>query len=196
MQKRMDNFDIKLLTKTDGSWDAFCLDWQEQCEKVGEDFTEYAPDLIEIMRDIACGTGSALGGTNQTAVGALWDGESKRYYAACVLNRVMLPKTSGYTLRVRQLVVSPLLDYGVAPIQMYPDVVIGMTLGIVHLSSSVLAANNIHFHLRSPEDVTYFRAFGVSLGEASVFASVQTRGAWLYIEKVGAVGTGPAEETK
>ena len=108
----------------------------------------------------------------------------------------MLPNTPGFTLRVRQLVVSPLLDYGVGPIQMYPDVVIGMMLGIVHLSSSILSATNIHFHLRSPEDMTFFRAFGVALGDQKVFASVQTRGAWLYVEKVAAVGTAAPEEAK
>jgi hypothetical protein len=192
----MTDFDIKLLSCEDGSWAAFQADWRAQCDEVGEIFDEYAPDALSIIEGIATGTTPKLGGTNTTRVGALWDAETKRFYAACILNRAMLPNTPGYTLRVRQLIVSPLLDYGVGPVQMYPDVVIGVMMGIVHLSSNVLSANNIHFHLRSPEDMTFFRAFGVALGDSKVFASVQARGAWLYVEKVAAVGTAQLEETK
>lgn len=131
---------------------------------------------------------------NETRVGALWDSDRERFYAVCVLNRTMLPKTPGYTIRVRHLIVSPLLDYGVGDIQMYPDVVIAITLGIVSLSSTVMRANNIHFHMRSPEDVSYFRAFGAALEARKVFAAVKFRGTWLHIEKVGAVGVADSEE--
>jgi len=192
----MTDFDIKLLSTADGSWDAFQADWKLQCDEVGEIYEDYAPDALATIAGVVDGSTPSLGGTNTTRVGALWDAETKRFYAACILNRAMLPKTPGYTLRVRQLIVSPLLDYGVGSVQMYPDVVIGVMLGIVHLSSSVLSANNIHFHLRSPEDMTFFRAFGVALGDNKVFASVQTRGSWLYVEKVAAVGTAQPEETK
>lgn len=192
----MENYDIKVLSQGDGSWEAFRSDWKAQCSEVLEEFDDYSPDILKLLEGTVTGTTPSLGGTNETVVGALWDAGSKRFYAACVLNRVMLPKTPGYTLRVRHLIVSPLLDYGIGPVQMYPDVVIGMTLGIVHLSSTVLHANNIHFHLRSPQDVSYFHAFGLALEGAKIFASVQTRGAWLYIEKVGAVGTASTEEPK
>jgi len=190
------NFDIKILSDQDGTWAAFKADWEAQCDEVGDAFDDYSPDVTRLMEGIACGTEPSLGGTNQSAVGALWDADTKRYYAACVLNRVMLPGTPGYTLRVRQLIVSPLLDYGVGEVQMYPDVVIGMTLGIVHLSSGVLPANSIHFHLRSPEDMAYFRAFGAALDNRKIFASVQSRGSWLYIEKAAAVGTAVMEDAQ
>lgn len=188
------DFDLKVLSQEDGSWDAFKTDWAAQSAEVGEDFDEYAPSVISVLEDIVTGDLPSAGGTNTTVVGALWDASSARYYAACMLNRVMLPKTPGYTLRVRHLVVSPLIDYGASEIEMYPDVVIGVTLGIVNLSASVLPANNIHLHLRSPEDMTFFRAFGVALGAEKIFASVQTKGAWLYIEKVGAAPASPMEE--
>ena len=76
---------------------------------------------------------------------------------------------------------------------MYPDVLIGVLIGIVNVSSTHLMANSIRFHLRSPEDLSFFRAFGTSLNDTKAFASVQTRGSWLYIEKSG-TESGPAEE--
>ena len=192
----MENFDIKLLSATDGSWEAFKEDWQNQCDEVGEDLDEYSPEILKLIEGTVLGTEPALGGTNETRVGALWDSDRKHFYAVCILNRTMLPRTPGYTLRVRHLIVSPLLDYGLGDVQMYPDVVIGITLGIVKLSSTVLPANSIRFHLRSPEDVAYFRAFGAALGERKVFASVKAHGAWLYIERVAAVGTAAIEEAE
>lgn len=189
-------FDIKLLARDDGSWDAFEADWKAQCDEVDESYDDYAPDAFGVIGGIIDKSLSTVGGVSTTRVGALWDSESKRYYAACVLHRSLLPHTPGFTLRVRQLVVSPLLDYGVAEVQMYPDVVIGVLTGIIYLSSSVLQANNIHLHLRSPEDISFFRSLGMALSGANVFASVQTRGSWLYVEKVAAVGTGAAEELK
>lgn len=191
---RMADFDIKLLDHTDGSWQAFRDDWKAQCEEAAEPFDDYAPEALALLERIVSEHSATDTAISQSQVGALWDSDTKHFYAACVLNRALIPAHPGYTLRVRHIIVSPLIDYGVSDIRMYPDVVIGMTLGIVHVSSTVLQANNIHFHLRSPEDVDFFRAFGAALHEAKVFASVQPRGSWLYIEKMGAVGTASTQE--
>lgn len=189
----MADFDLKILSPDDGTWDAFCDDWKGQCSEVNDTFEDYAPDALGVIGGIMTGDLKTLDGTGTTVVGALWDADTKHYYAACVLHRVMLPGAPGYTLRVRQLVVCPLLDYGLSDIEMYPDVVIGVVLGIVHVSSTNLPANSIRFHLRSPEDLSFFRAFGTSLNETKAFASVQTHGSWLYIEKSG-TETAPVEE--
>ena len=189
----MTDFDFKILSVDDGSWDAFCEDWKVQCDDVAEEFDDYAPDALGVIQGIMSGDIALLGGSGTTVVGALWDATTKHYYAACVLHRAMLPGAPGFTLRVRQLVVCPLLDFGVSDIEMYPDVVVGVVLGIVNVSSTDLPANSIRFHLRSPEDLSFFRAFGTSLNETKAFASVQTHGSWLYIEKTGA-GMAPVEE--
>lgn len=191
----MADFDFKILSIDDGSWDAFCTNWKAQCEEVEEQFDDYAADAFQVIHGIMSGTTVVPEGAGTTVVGALWDAETKHFYAVCVLHRALLPAHPGFTLRVRQLIVCPLLDYGLSPVQMYPDVVVGVMVGIVHVSSTVLRANNIHFHLRSPEDMSFFRTFGVTLDETKVFASVQMRGSWLYIEKIGAVSAS-AEETE
>ena len=179
----MANFDIHILSVLDGSWQSFRNDWERQCSDVGDSFSDYAPDSLAIVEDIASGSAAAVGGVSETRIGALWDTESSKYYACFMLNRAMVPGVTGFTLRVRHVVVSPLLDYGLAEISLYPDVIIGILAGVVHLSSTSLSANSIRFHLRSPEDQAFFRALGTSLGGTDVFASVQTHGAWLYIVK-------------
>lgn len=190
-------FDIHVLSAADGTWDRFKADWQKQCEEVGEAFDEYAADSLKIVAGVITGELISVGGGSVTRVGALWDSDSERYYACCMLNRVTgLPGIDGPVLRVRHLIVSPLIDYGVGDVEMYPDVLIGILQGVVHLSSTSLNAGNIHLHLRSPEDQSFFRAFGTSLGASGVFASVQTRGAWLYVTKTTGVGTSEIGETE
>jgi hypothetical protein len=192
----MAKFQIHTLSATDGSWDRFREDWQAQCDEVGDNFDDYAPDSLKVVAEIVAGTLLSVGGGNETRIGALWDEDSNRYYACCMLNLARLPNTEGRTLRIRHLLVSPLLDYGVAPVALYPDVLIGVLTGVLHLSETDMQAEHIRFHLRSPEDQAFFKAFGTDLAGSGVFASVQTFGAWLYITKLGDVSRPPMEESK
>lgn len=190
----MADFEIKILSASDGSWEAFQADWRAQSTEIDDAFEDYAPDALAVIGGFMSGTIPSMGGQNRTEVGALWDIETERYYACCILNLTRLPGVSGKVLRIRQLVVCPLLDAGVCDIKMYPDVVIGVFAGIVHLSSTIMAAEHIHMHLRSPEDMTYFHAFGSALSDTKIFASVQSRGSWLHISKAAEVGTPTVEE--
>jgi hypothetical protein len=191
----MANFETHILTTDDGSWERFKADWRRQCEMTDSTLEDYSPTAIELLTSIVEGTAALLGPTNVTRIAALWDTESDAYYAVCMVSRTMLPGVTGRVLRVRELTVSPLIDYGIAEVAMYPDVIIGVLSGIVHLSSTVLGAEHIHMHLRSPGDQAFFRLFGTDLGASGVFASVQTRGTWLYISKTAEVGTPVAQET-
>lgn len=189
----MATFNVHLLALNDGSWDNFREDWIAQCDEVGEVFEDYASDSLSIISGIVTGAVASMGGVNDTRIGALIDEETGRYYACFMLNHTMVPGNPGYTLRVRHILVSPLLDYGVAEVALYPDVIVGILTGIVHLSSTELSAQHIRLHLRSPEDQDFFRALGTSLHGAGVFESVQTHGTWLYITKFGE-GEAPEKE--
>lgn len=52
----MDNYDIKLLSPDDGSWQAFQDDWKSQCAEVGEEIDDFAPDILKLIGDIVEGT--------------------------------------------------------------------------------------------------------------------------------------------
>ncbi|MDO6415931.1 hypothetical protein Q4F19_16190 [Sphingomonas sp. BIUV-7] len=169
----------RLLT-ADGSWQKVIDDWQRQCEEVGESIDEFAPESRALLH------GFAESCEKDTWAAGLF--EDSRCVAIAMLNRTMLPKTSGYTLRVRHVIVSPLLDYGALSKDAYADTLVSFTWAVVQISETTLPAEHVKFHLRSPGDMDYFRAFGNALDSKGVFARVSMHGAWLAITKSNGEG--------
>lgn len=159
----------------DGSWQKVIDDWTRQCEEVGESLSEYAPESMGVLH------GFAETCDKNTWAAGLFDGQ--HWNAVSMLNRAMLPGTKGYTLRVRHVIVSPLLDFGAWSKDAYADTLVSFTWAVVQLSETTLPAAHVKFHLRSPGDMDYFRAFGNALDSKGVFAQVSMHGAWLAITK-------------
>ncbi|WP_442679761.1 hypothetical protein ACSBM8_00720 [Sphingomonas sp. ASY06-1R] len=168
-------FEMKRLVEADGTWADFRGDWAAQCDVVGENPEEYAAEPLKVIGEAAASTGN-----EHWAVG-LSDGS--HFLAVALLHWVMIPGFTGKVLRVRQIVVSPKLDYGLLPEDAYAETLIELTFGIINLSDTDLPANHIKFHMRSPGDMAYFRAFGRSLDKHGVFKAVETHGAWLTVTK-------------
>lgn len=163
------------LLQSDGSWPKLLEDWSRQCDEVGESIDDFAPDAMSVIRSFTdhC--------ERDTWAAGLSDGT--HWSAVAMLNRTMLPKTDGYTLRVRQVIVSPLLDFGAWSKEKYAETLVNFVWATVQVSGKVLPADHIKFHLRSPSDADFFRAFGNTLDSKSVFREVSTHGAWLAITK-------------
>lgn len=178
----MNKFVIRILSTKDGTWQAFQADWVAQSDQVGEPFEEYSPENLSIIKRIAEGLVEQTK-QNRTMAVAIMDEVDGRHYAVCMANRAGIPGTTGFTLRVRHLIASPILDFGEVPTEVYANVLIAAVGGIIQLSESDLRSEHIRFHLRSPEDMAFFRIMGNALGQSGVFASVQARGAWLMITK-------------
>ena len=174
---------VQSLLTMDDTWQAMQADWRAQCEKVGEPFDDYAPDVTSILARIADGQ------TEQTAltkssICAFREEIDGPHWAIAMLNWVRhMPGVKGSVLRVRHLTVSPLLDFGEEPVEKYAEVLIGAVSGVIHLSNGIFKAPNLRFHLRSPEDINFFRALGTALEGGSIIDSVEIRGAWLYMRK-------------
>lgn len=171
----MSKYKLKRLSAKDASWSNFSNDWENQCDEISEDFGNYAPATLPIIR------GLAENHEKGNWACSLHDGT--RFLAACVAHLARIPDYQGPVLRMRLLVPCPLLDYGALSEEAYADAIIGFAYGAIKLSDSLLKANHIKFHLRSPSDVSYFRAFGKNLGDENVFSSIEMKGAWLYITK-------------
>jgi hypothetical protein len=172
--------EIRRLLSTDSSWTQFEKDWSAQCEEVGDDFESYGAAPISMVRKFA-----ESDSETEWAVG-LYDKNSKKYYAsACAI----LAAQKGYTgkvLRIREVVVCPLLDYGKLPENEYVDTLIHLLNGAVKLSVTQLKARHIKMHLRSPADAVFFRAVGATLDSKGVFAATEAHGAWLSFTKKSA----------
>lgn len=77
------------LQSSDGSWEKFCKNWKDQCEKLKEDFSIYEIEPIGVVREIA------EKNHKKAAAYALFDGSD--YLAMCQVNHADLP---GYPSKV------------------------------------------------------------------------------------------------
>jgi hypothetical protein len=179
----VDEFSFEFLETKDGTWDSFKSDWESQCVEVEEDFSDFMPQALAVLSDIASKKTPSTALSTSAVIG-IRHLTTGKFWAVAMLNRVIgLPSVAEPVLRVRHLIVSPLLDYGEAPMQAYPDVLVGAVSGILQISESIMSARLIHIHLRSPEDVLFFRALGGGLAMSPQFDKIEAKGAWLYVEK-------------
>lgn len=174
------DYSVRRISCEDGTWDQLISSWEIQCKEVEDDFANYAVDSMPVLAEAAATTEQASRARTTWAIG-LYD--STRPLVAALANLAPIPGYKSPVLRIRQLTVCPLLDFGALSDDTYADTLIELTWGIYRLSQNELAAGHIHLHLRSPADVAYFQAFGKNLDGSNVFDSVTHKGAWLRIDK-------------
>jgi hypothetical protein len=167
--------EISRLSLSDGTWTQFEADWRRQCDEVDDDFECYAPAPLSVIREFA-----EKGADKEWAIAISNDG---RFTAAACAIKTMQKGYDGPVLRVREVTVCPLLDYGNLDENAYVDTLIGILNGAIKLSERGLMAKHIKLHLRSPADAVFFRAFGNTLDSKGVFAATEAHGAWLTISK-------------
>lgn len=163
------------LREKDGTLGQFEDDWSAQCEEIGEDLGTFAEATIAPIRAFADAESD-----KEWAI-AIKDGN--RFMAVACAIRTMQKPHVGWVLRVREVTVCPLLDYGNLDENSYVDTLIAILNGALKLSESDLKADHIKLHLRSPADAVFFRAFGNTLDSKGVFAATEAHGAWLTISK-------------
>lgn len=173
-------YTLRRLKMSDGTWQGLEANWSDQCDEVGDSLENYAVDAMPVLKDCAS-TEQQPSRQRTTWAVALYD--QTRPLVAAMLNAAPIPNYEKPVLRVRQLTVCPLLDFGALSDDTYADTLIELTWGIYKLSENELATGHIHVHLRSPADGAYFQAFGKSIDGKNVFDSVTHKGAWLRIDK-------------
>ena len=167
--------ELMRLQVTDNTWTQLEFDWTAQCQQIGDDPENYAPSSMAIIRSMA-----STDTPDEWAV-ALKSGE--RFMAIASAVRTVQKGFTGKVLRIREVTVCPLLDYGNLSENDYVDTLIGLLNGAVKLSESSLRAKNLNMHLRSPADAVFFRAVGNTLDSQGVFEETATHGAWLSFVK-------------
>lgn len=172
--------EVRRLRSADKSWSQFQDDWSAQCDEVGDDFDSYGAAPISMIRQFAENDSES-----EWAIG-LYDKSRKKFFASSCAILTTQKGFTGKVLRIREVVVCPLLDYGNLPETEYVDTLIHLLNGAVKLSESGLRAKHIKMHLRSPADAVFFRAVGTSLDSKGVFAATEAHGAWLSFTKKSA----------
>lgn len=163
------------LTGANGTWADLVSDWTQQCTDVGEAFTDYAVSTMPVLASLVDNP------VDDAGVFGLHDGN--RYVAVCQLNAAYLPQTQGKTLRVRHVLVSPYYDFAEVSDDQLGTLMGQLLFGVHRVSGAELLADHIRIHLRSPLEMTYFRALGGYLGASGAVKSVESRGAWIYLTK-------------
>lgn len=166
---------IQRLLQSDGTLSAFESDWTLQCELANEQIDDYGGATMPLIRQHA-----QMQSAKEWAIALLEDGEHRA--AACATQTVQ-KGYSGVVLRIREVTVCPKIDCGLVSEKTYADTLIGFFAGAVNLSDTHLVADHVKFHLPSPADAMFFRAFGNTLGSKGVFKSVEAHGSWLVITK-------------
>jgi hypothetical protein len=172
------------LSKSDGSYDRMKNGWREQCEAADEEFEFWAQGTFDVMDQLVADP-LAVSPSRQSGVYAAQQGDDLPG-AICMANWVR--SLAGYAepvLRVRLITMSPAIDLGqFAPAEaknLYVSNLTELFSGILELSQGVMAANEIKFHLGSPEDYNFFKVVTPELSRFSGFSRVEMKGTWLYI---------------
>jgi len=166
--------DIIRLRQSDGTWERFKNDWLAQCEQNEEELESYSSTLSVIE------TFATRDFNNEWAI-AIYDGE--RHLATACAIRTMQKGLNGWTLRIREVTVCPLVDCGSLDEDVYIDTLSEILNGAIKLSENALMARNIRLHLRSPSDFVFFRMFLRDITSKGVFESTESHGAWLTLVK-------------
>lgn len=167
--------EVVRLCASDGTLAEFDADWQTQCDEVEEDHASYGTATMPMIRSFAQSEGD-----KEWAIAI--KGRGHFLAAACAI-RTTQKGFSGWVLRIREVTVCPLLDYGNLENQAYIDTLITILNGALNLSETHLMADHIKLHLRSPTDAVFFKAFGNTLDSKGIFAATEAHGSWLTISK-------------
>lgn len=166
-----------ILADADGSWENLQSDWKNQCDQFDEEFDSYAEGTFSIITPL-------IKNPNRQAsvIGFLKD---NKFEAICQINTSLIKGYSEPVLRVRHITIAPEVDFGGASIGEYARILVNIFFGILEISnqSDYLQAKHLKFHLRSLADQQFFAALGEGLNKSEQFASVHTKGAWLYVTK-------------
>lgn len=164
---------IKKLFKSDGSWDQFCIDWEQQCNEIDDDYNNYAQYLLQTIKEFA-----------------IAENEGEWAYAVQIDNKftaafvIILANQKGYigqTLRVRHMVACPLLDFGTLDEDAYIQTLVEILFGAVKLSETLYDVKNIKMQARSPLDLKYLKVFASVLDRKDIFKSTVLQGSWLTL---------------
>lgn len=167
--------EIKKLLKSDGSWDQFETDWQQQCNHISADYDDYAQYSLSPIRDFAIHENK-----NEWAYAVQID---HNFTAAFMIILASQKGLAGKTLRVRHMIACPLLDCGALNREIYVQTLAGLLLGAVKLSETINNVKNIKMHGRSPLDLEYLKILGLALDSNDAFKSSELQGSWLTLTK-------------
>lgn len=166
---------LKRISAENQLWKTLWQSWDEQCNKFGEDFRDYANASLGAIEELA----QQPQVKNAGVYGLV---EGNEISCICQLNAAFLPKYTGKVLRLRHLTLSPDFDFAEdITTERYVDVLSHMFAGAVGVARDEMDCKHLKLHFRSPADREFFNQFQAYLQSHSSYNTVKMIGAWLYI---------------
>ena len=167
------------VSRENGLWQKLLKEWNAQCEAFDENLDDYAVSSMAVIRPLAEATQ-----TPNAGVYALTENDS--FTGLCQLNVAFIPGYQDKVLRVRHIVHSPRFDFDDSvSIEDYTKFLSGLLVGVFHISNNEMRAPNIKFHFKSPAERLFFDKMKSAVKDSGIADTVEMRGAWLYIRKLG-----------
>lgn len=164
------------ISRENGLWDKLWVDWDEICSNFGEDFQDFAPSSLTVLKPLA--ESPQIG---SAGVFALFDKDSA--LAVCQLNVAFIKGYDDKVLRLRHLLFSPEFDFSDdVTVEKYVQILSETFAGTVLCAKSEMPAKHVKLHLQSPADRGFFKEIEQHLKTSAKFTSVNMRGAWLYVD--------------
>lgn len=168
--------EFRRISRENGLWDKLWADWDKLCTSFGENFQDFAPSSLTILRPLAESPQTATAG-----VFALIDEGAT--LAVCQLNVAFIKGYDNQVLRLRHLLLSPEYDFSnTVTVEKYVQVLSEMFAGTVVCAQNELPAKHVKLHLQSPADRVFFKEIEQHLNKSATFSAVKMHGAWLYVD--------------
>ena len=160
--------------------------WMKEVQDLGES-EDYAQPQLEHARRIV-GDGFPNYG-----IYVLHDGK-EQYVGMLHANTARIPKTSGLTLRLNWILLSPLYDFEEVSEEEFARVSAGILFGAVRLAQTdEMKAHHVKVHLNNMGDKQFARGVAYTMFEHGSAAQVGVRGNWLHLDNVRPQGGGEHE---
>ena len=159
-------------------WAKLVLDWEAECAEFGENFDDYAVASLPVLRELAC----APPRRDAAVFGSV---SSEKLDVVCQANSSYLPGYTGKVLRIRHIVLSPRHDYSEEfTLDDYCSTLVGVFSGALDLADGEMMSDHVKFHLKSPAERAFGKAFTDVLKDHKAFTDVAIKGSWIYLSKI------------
>lgn len=168
--------EFKRISRENGLWDKLWVDWDEICSTFNENFQDFAPSSLTVLKPLA--ESPQIG---SAGVYALFDEGAP--LAVCQLNVAFIKGYDNKVLRLRHLLLSPEFDFSDdVTVENYVQILSETFAGTVLCAQNEMHAKHVKLHLQSPADRQFFKEIEQHLSKSATFASIKLHGAWLYVD--------------
>lgn len=163
------------VTNENGLFEKLREQWQNQCQRFGEDLADYAaPHLDHAARICAENPPDPRYGIYAVQSG-------NEFECLMHVNQARLPGTNGWTLRVLWILLAPRFDFEEIDASGFATIATSIIEGAIEIANSEPNSAHIKIHLSNMGDRRFFIGVAYALRGHAAFELIETRANWLHM---------------